>query len=752
MVDRICELAKRYDGKLSIYSPVNYNVAPDDYDGTEPFHHAWVANEDAPYAVKVAAGQAAWYASVRPRPIPYQMITGANLPPVLIGCYTGVFIWDFVLKTEYAEKCAEGGEIVKYWQKFFEKRERIGYKTTMPESFHKLAGAGSYAGHTLQDYAIALEGGLNGIRERLAEAAEANPYQKDWYEAANIILDGVAGYIRAHANALREAANSTLHTPHSTLATLAQKREWLKMADNCEYIADGHKPATFWQACQLFWFLFYLNGHDSPGRIDQFLGPALEAQLEADTLTPEEAQEITDCLYFKMAEHTAYGSTIGGLTRDGRDATNAMTWLCLDSIRRLRLTSPRTGLRVHKNTPEELYMAAITALAEGTTFPHMINDEIAVEAMVKRGVKPEDARDYSLCGCGQVMPFGRACGGYEDVIWNCAKTFTATLSGGKDELDGCQILPRRENRFDTYEELESAVLKNMEYTLIFTVQWVNEGRRWAAGNMSDSLRSILTHGCIERGLDFRNAGTYYYQGMVDALGLTTVANSLAAMKSLVYEKKLVAYDEMQNALKSNWECENGEYIRQLCLSAPKFGNDDDYADAIMVKLTDYINKVLDKQATYMGGPWGIDIIGWSGSVMYGAQTGATPDGRKSGQPVADCAGATQGTDKNGITAHLCSMAKLPHAETHGPLNLSLKFSPETVGGKKKYVLASVIKSYFERGGYQVQPSVVSREQLLMAQREPEKWRHLIVRVGGFSARFVDLAPEYQEDMLSRTQF
>ena len=743
MEKRIEKLAERYDGKLSIYSPVNYNVSPDDYDGTEPFHRAWVANEDKPYAVKVAAGQAAWYSAVKPKPIPYQMITGANLPPVIIGCYTGVFIWDFVIKEEFAKRCGEGKEIVEYWKDFFDKREKIGYKASMPESFSKLAGAGSYGGHTLQDYSIALEGGLNGIRERLSKASEANPYQKDWYEAANIMLGGVSGYIRAHADALRKAAECL---------TGEQSEEWLKMASNCDYIADGNKPATFWQACQMFWFLFYLNGHDSPGRIDQFLAPALESELENGSLTKEEAQEITDCLYYKMAEHTAYGSTIGGLTRDGGDATNQMTWLCLSSIRRLRLTSPRTGLRVHKNTPEELYMEAIAALAEGTTFPHMINDEISVEAMVKRGVKTEDARDYSLCGCGQVMPFGRACGGYEDVIWNCAKTLTATLGGGKDELDGCRILPHGETKFESYETLEAAVLKNMEYTLIFTIQWVNEGRRWSAANMSDSLRSMLTHGCIERGLDFRNAGTYYYQGMVDALGLTTVANSLAAMKSIVYENKLVSYDEMQNALAANWECENGEYIRQLCLNAPKFGNDDDYADGIMVRLTDYINKTLDKQATYMGGPWGIDIIGWSGSVMYGAQTGATPDGRKSGQPVADCAGAAQGTDKKGITAHLNSMIKLPQAETHGPLNLSLKFSPATVGGEKKRILAELIKTYFENGGYQVQPSVVSKEQLEMARREPEKWRSLIVRVGGFSARFVDLQPEFQDDMISRTQY
>ena len=745
MNERMQKLAERYDGKLSIYSPINYNVSPDDYDGTEPFHHTWIANEDKPYAVKVAAGQAAWYSSVRPKPIPYQMITGANLPPLLIGYYSGIWAWDFVLKTEYAEKCAEGKEIVEYWQKFFSGRENIHYKMDIPPSFHKLAGGAGIGGHTLQDYSIALDGGLNGIRERIAKAAEANPYQKDWYDAAYIILDGVSGYIKAHSDALRRAAGVVG-------ITNPQGQEWIKMASNCDYIAEGNKPVTFWQACQLFWFLFYLNGHDSPGRIDQYLAPALESELKYGALTLEEAQEITDCLYYKMADHTAYGATIGGLTRDGKDATNPMTWLCLNSIRRLRLTSPRTGLRVHKNTPEELYMAAITALTEGTTFPHMINDEVAVQAMVKRGVKLEDARDYSLCGCGQVMPFGRACGGYEDVIWNCTKTFTATLNDGRDELDGNQVLPRRGTKFATYEELESALLKNMEYTLIFMIQQVNEARRWTANNMSDSLRSLLTHGCIERGLDFRNGGTYYYQGMADALGLTTVANSLAAMKSLVYEKKLVSYDEMISAVETNWECENGENIRRLCLNAPKFGNDDDYADSIMVRLTDYINKVLDTQTTYMGGPWGIDIIGWSGSVMYGAQTGATPDGRKSGQPVADCAGAVQGTDKNGITAHLNSMIKLPHTDTHGPLNLSLKFSPDTVGGEKKDILASLIKTYFAQGGYQAQPSVVSKEQLIMAQQEPEKWRHLIVRVGGFSARFVDLAPEYQADMIARTQY
>jgi len=267
--------------------------------------------------------------------------------------------------------------------------------------------------------------------------------------------------------------------------------------------------------------------------------------------------------------------------------------------------------------------------------------------------------------------------------------------------------------------------------------------------MSDPLRSAMIHNCLESGVDFRRGGAKYHDGMVDALGLTTLADSLTAIRVVVYEKKLCTLEKLVDALDKNW-VEN-EALHRACLDAPKFGNNDDEADALMVRLVTFLNDDLFARNTYFGGHWGIDIIGWSGAVTYGEITGATPNGRKNGEPLADCAGPSQGMDKNGITSVLLSMAKLPMDKVHGPLALSVKFAPKSVQGENVKKLADLIRAYFSMGGMQVQPSVVSLEELRAAQKEPEKWDHLIVRVGGFSAKFVELQPDFQDDMIKRTE-
>ena len=368
-------------------------------------------------------------------------------------------------------------------------------------------------------------------------------------------------------------------------------------------------------------------------------------------------------------------------------------------------------------------------------------------------MQPEHARDYTFCGCGQTIPSGRAYGSYEDLILNAAKPLTYALHGGRDERSGEQVGPASPppEALTSYEALEEAVWTQAEHLLRLGIEATAAWRRWGAEHVPDFVRSLLTHSCVERGLDWRAGGADYHEGMVDVVGLTTLADSLTAIRRVVYEERRLTLPELTAALDRDWE--GAEDLWGYCLHrAPKFGNEDPEADEMVVRWLDRFNDWLFAQRTYFGGPWGLDIVGWSGAVILGERTGATPDGRRAGEALADCAGPAQGRDRQGITAALNSMLKLPHDRVHGPLALSLRL-PADVGhspeGRERMV--ALVRGYLERGGQQLQISMASAEEMRAAQAEPHKHWNLLVRVGGFSARFVTLEPRYQEDMIRRTE-
>jgi len=741
--ERVRFLKDEINALPSVYEGTAYKGRPlPAYTGEEPFHDVWMANPDKPFDIRLAMAQAAWRASVHPVPEPHQLFAGSLLPQSIIRYATGVFEWDFILDESLAPQNPRGDGIVSYWKAYLESRPPRGKYENPSDAFHHTFQIFHMSCHSTMDFSMVMEGGINALREKVRNHMPLHPESAEWYEAVHIALDGACRYIRAHADAY-EAAAAT--------AEPALAAEYSAIAAICRNLADGNAPASFREACQLFWFLFYLNGHDSPGRIDRYLGPALQRDLDHGVLTMEEAQELCDCLYCKMAKQVAYGSTLGGQTPEGGDSTNAMTWLCLNSIRRLKLLSPRTALRVHKHTPPALLEEALRTCAEGATYPTFVNDEAVLPTMLCRGSSLEDARDYTFCGCGQVVHNGKAFGGHEELVLNAPKLLNLTLHRGKDELTGeaMGLDAGGIAMFETYEDLEFAVLRQITHALALMTEEIRLARQWGARYIPDFLRSALVHGCVENGKDFRRGGAKYHAGMMDVVGVTTLSDSLAAIRRVVFEDHICTLQELSDAMDANWE--GHEDLYQACLHAPKFGNDDDAADLLNAKLVHYISDDLYRRDTLFGGHWGIDINGWSGAVELGAYTGATPDGRRRGEPLADCAGPAQGRDVCGATAVLHSMAKLPFAETHGPLVLSMKFSPRTVLGENLPRLRDLLKTYFSMGGMQFQPTVVNADDLRAARENPEAWRDLIVRVGGFSARFVDLLPPWQEDMIRRTE-
>lgn len=739
---RVAALQARLDSKRqAVEGTAPEGATPPTYSGAEPFHEAWLAHDGDPFPVRLAHAQAAWRGAVQPMLTPGHLVQGTPPPPAIISYATGVFCWDFQLNEPLAARHPQGAEIVAYWKAWLAAREQ----PALPEgiSAPSIGDAMWSVGiccHSTQDYGLAIELGIDGLREKVLAHRLPHREAADWYDATLIALDGASAYILAHAETLDLAAEACHH----------DEALWRLLAANCRHIAHL-PPATFLQAVQFFEFLFMLNGHDSPGRLDQYLWPPLRRELDAGTLTEAKAQEILDCLYLKLAEHVCYGATLGGQLPEGGDATNPLTWLCLNSVRRLRLLSPRTALRWHRGTPEALFLATVHSLAEGATYPVLVNDEVVVPAMTRRGALPEHARDYTFCGCGQVTPAGRAYGGYEDLILNGAKPLTLALHDGRDERTGAQIGPQTGVDYSTFDALEEAVWAQYTYLLTLGIEATNTVRRWGGAHVPDFLRSLLTHSCVEKGLDWRAGGADYHEGMVDVVGLTTLCDSLTAIRRVVCHERLVTLSELTAALDRDWAGAEALY-KECLLRSPKFGNEDAEADGMVARWIGRLNDWLFRQRTAFGGPWGIDIIGWSGAVQLGAVTGATPDGRHAGDPLADCAGPAQGRDRSGITAALNSMLTIPFAETHGPLALSLRLPANAVNtpeGEAKFV--ALLRNYLERGGQHVQPTTVSTAALLAAREKPDAHRDLIVRVGGFSAYFVELEARFQDDMIRRTE-
>ncbi len=692
----------------------------------EPFHRAWLAAEGDAECVRFAKAHAAEMAAVRPVIKPGELIIGNKaLRPIVTGMHIAFAYgiqMDHGRLAELRESQPDAAEeldaIETYWA------------TWMADSEY----CAPMAMHAALAYELFLERGVDGMREHVRHWQAANaPKSAEWYEALLITLDGVTAFIEAHAQ--------------------AAKAEGLDdIANACQHIARG-APRTFHEAVQLAYLMFWLNGHDSPGPVDRYLYPALKRDLDAGTTTLEEAQELIYCLWLKFEEKTAYGVTIAGQLPDGSDACNELTHLCLEATRRLRLLSPRTAFRWHPNVSEDALSHAIDVIASGASFPALINDEALIAAAVERGIALEHAREYSFVGCGQTYPVGRGHGDYEDIVANSAKPLELALNNGIDPVSGNRMGPEtgEAESFSTYDEFFGAYREQMDQHIGTQIEHVNAHRRKHVGRWYAPMRSLVTYGCVERGLDWHEGGADYSEGQIDMVGLTTTTDSLVAIRKAVFEEGLVGLGELRDVLNSDWE--DAEALRKYMLARlPKFGNDDPEADGTMVEELDRINRFIKSHRTVFDGPWGMDIIGWSGAMELGSQTGATPDGRRKFESLADCAGPAQGRNVKGLTTTLHSMMKLPHDEVHGPLVLSLRFPKSAVAtdeGKAK--MRAVAESYLEGGGQDLQISIASTEEMRAAQLNPEAHRDLVVRVGGFSAYFIHLERRFQDDVISRSE-
>lgn len=596
-----------------------------------------------------------------------------------------------------------------------------------------------------------------------------------FYRAVAIVCEGMIILSRRYA---RECARLA-----ALESSPARKQELLEMADTLDWIM-ANPCRTFHDAIQCM-FLYQiglcLDGQQhgiSFGRVDQYLGNYYRADIAAGRISHERAQELLDLFYLKVAEMNkiwpyfatlsgpGYTSgqlmTIGGVDRDGNDATNPVSFMMLQSAGRLVLHDPPQSLRIHKGTPPELWNAAIETTRIAGGVPTFENDDVIIPALMARGLPVESARNYCLIGCVEPQSCGDewACpgGNGTESFFNLLNAFLLAINNGANPMPGRdgamsgQVGPATGCLYEmkTFDEVLDAVKQQIEYFAKWHVSLVNTYEFVAAQHMQLPLLSATTEGCMESGKDVMNGGAKYNSTGNAGIAIGNIADSLAVVKYMVYDKKLVTARELYDAVMTNWE--GKEELRQRILNeAPHYGNDDQYADQFARWASDVYGNAINS-ATGPRGRWAAGLYPVTAHVLFGMFTGASPDGRKAGEPLSDGISPVQQLDRNGPTATLKSVVAIDQKKFSNGTLLNMKFHPTALaneGGKEK--LISLIKTYFALGGMELQFNIVSSKVLRAAQQNPEEHRDLVVRIAGFSAYFVELFKASQDDIIRRTE-
>lgn len=636
--------------------------------------------------------------------------------------------------------------------------------------------------HLAVDYEQLLKIGLVGYEKRVrqlkAELDLCVPENIDkyvFYKAVLIVIEAVKTYADRFSLLAQEMAEN---------AQSHRKDELLEISNICSKVP--YEPASsFKEAIQSVWFIQLIlqiesNGHSlSYGRFDQYMYPYLKADLEKGVITDEEAVELLTNLWIKTLTinkvrsqaHTfsSAGSpmyqnvTIGGQTPDKKDAVNKLSFLVLKSVAQTRLPQPNLTVRYYNGLNKEFLDECIEVMKLGTGMPAFNNDEIIIPSFIDLGVKEEDAYNYSAIGCVETAvpgKWGYRCTGMS--YQNFPRILLAVMNDGVDVTSGKRFVKGYGYFRDmkSFEELQDAWDKSIREITRLSVIVENAVDLASERDVPDILCSTLTQDCIGRGKTIKEGGAVYDFISGLQIGIANMADSLAAIKKLVFEEKKITPQQLWDALQDDFMSEENQKIQSMLINeAPKYGNDDDYVDQLVVEAYDsYINEIKKYPSTrYQRGPvGGIRYAGTSSisaNVGQGYGTMATPDGRKAHTPLAEGCSPAHAMDKNGPTAVFKTVSKLPTHEITGGVLLNQKVTPQMLATEEnKEKLEMIIKTFFNRlHGYHVQYNVVSRETLIDAQKNPEKHRDLIVRVAGYSAFFNVLSKATQDDIIERTE-
>ena len=643
--------------------------------------------------------------------------------------------------------------------------------------------------HLAVNFPLLLAKGLDGLREQVRERRTridltqlADLHGEQFLKAIDIVLEAVSLHIVRFADLARTMA---ANEPRES-----RRDELLAIAENCELIAH-QPPRTFWQALQLCYFIQLLlqiesNGHSvSFGRMDQYLYPFWRRDVELQqTLHREQGIELLQSCWLKLLEvnkirsgshsKASAGSplyqnvTIGGQAwHNGQihDAVNPLSYAILESCGRLRSTQPNLSVRYHAGMSDDFLDACVQVIRCGFGMPAFNNDEIVIPAFIALGVEPADAYDYAAIGCIETAvggKWGYRCTGMSFI--NFARVMLAALEGGRDATSGEVFLAQNEalsaGNFRHFDDVTAAWDRQIRYYTRKSIEIEYVVDTMLEENVPDILCSALVDDCIERAKSIKQGGAKYDWVSGLQVGIANLGNSLAAVKKLVFEQGLIGQQQLAAALAADFDGLSHEQLRQrLINSAPKYGNDDESVDALLVRAYQtYIDELKQyRNPRYGRGPIGgkyyAGTSSISANVPFGAATMATPDGRKAHTPLAEGASPASGTDHLGPTAVINSVGKLPVGAILGGVLLNQKLNPSTLdndGDRQK--LMALLRTFFEvHKGWHIQYNIVSRETLLAAKQHPDQYRDLVVRVAGYSAFFTALSPDAQDDIIARTE-
>ncbi|UCC98119.1 MAG: glycyl radical protein [Phycisphaerales bacterium] len=652
----------------------------------------------------------------------------------------------------------------------------------MDAQWHRAFNAGVFTefmeqrapGHAILDDKIYRKGMLDfkqdiaNNRKKIDYFNDPRAYEKDQqYRAMDICADAVTTFARRHAEKARELAAEETDP--------ARRRELEQIAEVCSHV-PAHAPRNFREALQAYWFVHLsviteLNTWDSfnPGRLDQHLLPFYENGLQENSLTSEQARELLQCFWIKFNNQPAppkVGVTeeqsgtytdfalinIGGLRpADGADAVNEVSYMLLDVVEQMRLTQPSACIQISKRNPERFLKRACRVIREGFGQPSVFNTDVIIKEMLQDGKSMADARSGGPSGCVTVSAFGKESCTLTGYI-NWPKILELACYDGVDPGSGEQLGPQtgEARRFTSYQQLMGAYRTQLEYFINLKIRGNNIIERLFANHMPAPFMSLVMDDCVARGIDYHNGGARYNPTYIQGVGVGTVTDSLAAVKYHVFDRHEVTMDELLTAMQANFE--GYEQLRHTLLEhSPKYGNDDDYADAITEVVFNTYYDLLNGRPNTKGGKYRVNLLPTTVHIYFGQVVGALPCGRKAGGPVSEGISPSQGCDSRGPTAVTKSAARIDHARTGGTL-LNMKFSPQALATDDDIdKLAHLVRSYFKLDGHHIQFNVITAETMRKAQQDPEQYRDLIIRVAGYSDYFVDVGRDLQNEIIARTE-
>jgi len=607
--------------------------------------------------------------------------------------------------------------------------------------------------HFAPDYPGFLSLGVGGMLSKIRASRAAHRLdadfekKKNFLEAAEIAMLGFRDMILGYAAEAERMGGEEL----------------LKAAAVCRKLAD-HAPETFREALQLVWlchvaFLYEKRYAMALGRLDQHLWPFYERDLAAGRITYAEAVELLKATFIKIGESWLLGGddvvniAIGGVKRDGTTAVNELSYAMLEAVRECNIPGPNLSARLHEGIEERFIDACLQVIGTGLGYPALMNDEINIPALHRHGYTLEDSRDYCMVGCIENFITGKQ-PPWSDGRYNVPLYLEAVLTRGYSLLDGTEIgidtgAPEQMDTMDKFVAAFEAQLQYAadEYARVFK----NENERYNREHYSQPFLSCFCEDCIARGLDINDGGAVYPSVHGAAcMGIATVADSLAAIQRLVYDEKVLTLGELKTVLEADFA--GYEELRKKMLACPKYGNDDDYVDRWAIWYVEVCDRVFAKHRTWDDGAFYTGIASNTSNIPAGLEVAATPDGRKAREPMSDAASPMHGMDHNGPTAVVNSCTKPDFRLVSCGTVLNQKYTPEMFRDPAlRAKLSALVRTYFAKGGQEMQINAVSREILQDAMAHPEQYGSLVVRVSGFSAFYTRLSREVQEDILKRTE-